>query len=69
MYTAIMVIAVGMAVGSGHLWTYGFALLLILFFDVKTRVEEAYLVRAYPGYAQYASRTGKFVPGVARLRR
>lgn len=66
MYAGILLIALGLAVGSGHLWTYAFAVVLMLFFEVKTRVEEAYLVRAYPGYADYARRTGKFLPGVGR---
>ena len=66
MYTGIIVIAFGLALGSGHVWTYAFALLLAAFFEVKTRVEEAFLERTYPGYDQYAARTGKFVPGLGR---
>lgn len=66
MYSAIWVIGLGLAVGSGHLWTYGFLVLLAVFFEAKTRVEEMFLLRTYPGYADYASRTGKFIPGVAR---
>lgn len=68
MYAAILVIALGLSLGSGKVWTYAFALVLAVFFDAKTRVEEMFLVRTYPGYAEYAERTGKFVPGVARRR-
>ncbi|SEJ50633.1 methyltransferase family protein [Demequina mangrovi] len=66
MYTGIMAIAVGMAVGSGRFWTLVATVVLVAFFEVKTRVEERYLVEAYPGYAEYAARTGKFLPGMGK---
>jgi protein-S-isoprenylcysteine O-methyltransferase Ste14 len=68
MYTALVLVCLGVAVGSGALWSYVSCLVLAVFFDVKTRVEERYLVGAYPGYAEYGARTGKFVPGLSRLR-
>ena len=68
MYTALVLICLGLAVGSGALWSYVSVLVLAVFFDLKGRVEERYLVGAYPGYAEYAARTGKFVPGVGRRR-
>ncbi|WP_082227099.1 methyltransferase family protein [Demequina rhizosphaerae] len=68
MYAGILVIAFGMAIGSGKLWTLVSSVVLLVFFDIKTRVEEGYLVRTYPGYEDYAARTGKFVPGVGKRR-
>ncbi|MDN4491182.1 isoprenylcysteine carboxylmethyltransferase family protein [Demequina sp. SYSU T00068] len=68
MYSAIIIIAIGLSVGSGHAWTWAFTVLLAVFFEAKTRVEEAFLMRAYPGYDQYAARTGKFLPGLGRRR-
>ncbi|MFW7414060.1 methyltransferase family protein [Demequina sp. SO4-18] len=67
MYTALVVICLGVAVGSGATLTYLSVLLLALFFEYKTRVEERYLLAAYDGYAEYAQRTGKFIPGVGQL--
>ncbi|WP_062385010.1 methyltransferase family protein [Demequina iriomotensis] len=66
MYSGIIAIALGLAVGSGRLWAFVSALVLIAFFELKTRVEERYLVSAYAGYAAYAARTGKFVPGLGK---
>ena len=68
MYTALVVICLGVAVGSGALWCFVTVVVLALFFEAKTRYEERYLVGMYPGYSEYASVTGKFVPGVGRRR-
>jgi protein-S-isoprenylcysteine O-methyltransferase Ste14 len=35
----------------------------VVFFDRKARWEEAQLRERYPDYAEYASRTPRFVPG------
>lgn len=67
MYTALVVICLGVAVGSGAWWCYLSVVLLAAFFEYKTRVEERYLVATYEGYAEYAARTGKYVPGVGEL--
>lgn len=66
MYSAVFLVGLGLAVGSGKVWTLAFALVLAVFFEVKSRVEEAYLMRTYAGYRDYAARTGKFVPGLGR---
>ncbi len=44
---------------------------LVVALEVQVRlVEEPYLLRAHGDrYAEYAARTGHFVPGVGRLRR
>ncbi|WP_062287353.1 methyltransferase family protein [Demequina phytophila] len=68
MYAAIVVVALGLAVGSGKLWTLVLCVVLAAFFDAKTRVEERFLVSTYPGYAEYAARTGKFLPGLGKRR-
>jgi len=66
MYVAVVLVCLGLAVGSGALWCYVTVVVLCVFFDLKARVEERYLMAAYEGYAEYAARTGKFVPGVGR---
>jgi len=68
MYTSILVLCVGVAASRGALAVWVGVLLLTVFFELKTRLEEKYLIGAYDGYAAYASRTGKFVPFVGRLR-
>lgn len=66
MYTAVLLICLGVAVGAGNIQTYVVVLALLMFFEVKTRSEERYLVETYDGYADYAARTGKFLPGMGR---
>lgn len=67
MYTALVVICLGVAVGSGQWLCYLAVVLLAVFFEYKTRVEEQYLRAMYDGYDEYAGRTGKFFPGVGEL--
>jgi protein-S-isoprenylcysteine O-methyltransferase Ste14 len=68
MYTSVLVLCVGVATSRGALAVWVGVVLLAVFFELKTRLEEKYLIDAYDGYAAYASRTGKFVPLVGRLR-
>ncbi len=41
---------------------------LVVLFVVKARWEERHLVATFPGYPDYAAGTGRFVPGVGRIR-
>jgi protein-S-isoprenylcysteine O-methyltransferase Ste14 len=68
MYTSVFVVCVGVAVARGALAVWLLVAALAGFFEVKTRVEEKFLVAEYDGYAAYAAHTGKFVPGVGRRR-
>lgn len=68
MYTALVAICLGVAVGSGKVLSFVAVVALTAFFEVKTRVEEHHLLDVYDGYAQYAARTGKFLPGLGRRR-
>jgi protein-S-isoprenylcysteine O-methyltransferase Ste14 len=57
-----------MALGWG-LWlpgwlTIGYAILLFVFFDVKSRREERLLEAKFPEYAEYRKRVRKLVPFV-----
>ena len=40
------------------------AVVLFLFFDRKSRREEAWLMEAYPGYAEYRGRVKKLIPWI-----
>jgi protein-S-isoprenylcysteine O-methyltransferase Ste14 len=66
MYTSILLICLGVAVGAGKIQVYVVVLALAIFFEIKTRSEERYLVTVYDGYTDYAARTGKFVPGIGK---
>lgn len=68
MYAALVVVCLGVAVGSGALFSYLAVGALAVLFAVKARVEERKLVSTYPGYAHYGERVGRFIPGMGRLR-
>ncbi|MDA8237151.1 MAG: isoprenylcysteine carboxylmethyltransferase family protein [Chloroflexi bacterium] len=61
-YAGIIVAAAGWGLATASLAALGAALVLGLFFDLKSRREEAWLVAAYPGYAAYRRRVRKLVP-------
>jgi protein-S-isoprenylcysteine O-methyltransferase Ste14 len=63
-YGAVLLLAVGWSLAESPLGLIPTALLAVLF-DLKARVEEAWLEERLPGYAQYRQRTPRrFVPGV-----
>ena len=66
MYSGILLICLGVAVGAGKIQVYVVVAALAVFFEFKTRAEERYLVTVYEGYGAYAAATGKFIPGVAK---
>jgi len=68
MYTSVLLLCVGVAAARGSVVVWALVASLGVFFEAKTRLEEKFLIEAYDGYASYASRTGKFVPGVGRRR-
>ena len=55
-----------MAFGWGlwlHSWlTLGYACLLVIFFDIKSRFEERLLTEKFPEYAAYRTRVRKLIP-------
>ncbi len=62
-YTGVLLIVVGLTVRSGSVVTLAVAVVTVVFFDRKARWEEAQLSERYDGYADYAARTPRFVPG------
>ncbi len=67
-YSGVILACLGAAIGAGTVLAYAATLAVAVFFEVKTRLEERWLVGAYDGYAAYAARTGKFVPGIGQRR-
>lgn len=66
MYSSVVVAGLGVALVKGSLASLLLVVVLALFFEVKTRREERFLVAAYSGYPSYAARTGKFVPWLGK---
>jgi protein-S-isoprenylcysteine O-methyltransferase Ste14 len=61
-YTAVLVLVVGIVVRSGSLPTAAVGLVTVVFFQLKARWEEARLRARYPDYDAYAAHTPRFVP-------
>jgi protein-S-isoprenylcysteine O-methyltransferase Ste14 len=63
-YTGLILGTLGWSVWNANLLGVGLAVLLFVFFDLKSRREERWLMEAYPGYAEYRSRVRKLIPFV-----
>jgi len=63
-YIGIVVASIGWGVATLAPLAVAIALVLLAWFDVKARAEEAWLAERHPGYAAYRARTRKFVPFV-----
>jgi protein-S-isoprenylcysteine O-methyltransferase Ste14 len=61
-YGGIIVAAVGWGALSASPAALLLAGLLAVFFDLKSRREEAWLAAHYTGYLTYVSRTRRFIP-------
>ncbi len=62
MYSGAMIAALGWAL-CVHGWlTIGYAIALFLFFDIKSRREEKWLMEKFSGYESYQRRVRKLIP-------
>ncbi len=61
-YGGLVLTAFGWALVSVSPLALGLALVLTLFFELKSRREEAWLRQRYEGYPAYAARTKRFLP-------
>lgn len=61
-YTGIIAAAAGFGLATASLPALFIALILVVFFDLKSRREEAWLLAAYPGYETYRHRVRKLLP-------
>jgi protein-S-isoprenylcysteine O-methyltransferase Ste14 len=68
-YTGVFLACLGVSVGAGTVLAYVAVVCLVGLFEVKTRLEERWLAASYPGYADYAANTGKYVPRIGNRRR
>jgi protein-S-isoprenylcysteine O-methyltransferase Ste14 len=62
MYTALLLAGAGLAAASEGLPGWGLWIALAAVLAVKSTVEERRMIRAHPEYADYATRTRRFVP-------
>jgi protein-S-isoprenylcysteine O-methyltransferase Ste14 len=63
-YAGLIVAAIGYSLLMASWVALALAVLLALILDLKARREEAWLRERYPGYAEYAAHTKRFVPGL-----
>ncbi len=62
MYTAVMLLAVGVATRSGSWLVVAQTVALIVLFNVKARWEERRLAETFPDYKSYQATTPRFLP-------
>jgi len=63
-YGAIVLGAIGWGLLRGSIATLAAAALLLVFFDLKRRREEAWLAAHFPGYDAYRARTRRMIPWI-----
>lgn len=63
-YSAVILSAVGIALVTESWLRLAMSMLLFIFFDMKARVEERWLVEKYPEYPAYKVRVKKLIPWI-----
>jgi len=63
-YSGLILGTSGLGIFRESLLGIGLAVVLFIFFDLKSRREEKWLVEAYPGYVDYRKRVKKLIPWV-----
>jgi protein-S-isoprenylcysteine O-methyltransferase Ste14 len=64
MYSAVLLFGAGCAWASGTFFGWGLWIALAATLNAKAALEEGWLSCAHPAYADYRSRTKRFVPGL-----
>lgn len=70
-FSAMLLVASGLALAAPTPLALALPLLLLFALEIQVRVaEEPYLIRTHgAAYLRWAARTGRFVPGIGRLKR
>lgn len=63
-YVGVALAGIGWAIAVSSPLALAAAALLVAWFDLKARREEAWLSEHFSGYAGYRSRTRRFIPGL-----
>ena len=61
-YTGVLLVVIGLVVGSGNVLVLVIGVATFAFFNSKARWEESQLLRTFPDYESYAQRTARFFP-------
>lgn len=69
MYSSVLLFALGVALNYSDLYKYFLVGSLLILFYFKSSYEESYLSKKYPGYADYARNTPRFLPHFLQLGR
>ncbi len=64
LYSGLIAASLGWGLLAGSPLALGLALVLFLFFDLKSRREEIWLAQQYPEYPQYRTRVKKLIPWI-----
>ncbi len=67
-YTGLLVGGLGLVSLAGSVLAIALWVALLVLLAIKSRWEERMLRASHASYAEYAARTGRFVPGIGRLR-
>lgn len=68
-YSGIILIGLALMILSSSVWGLVLCAALIVVLSYKSRFEESLLLAKFPGYAMYASRVGRLIPFVGRLKK
>ena len=68
-YLGLLLLAWGIAAGSGSWRKVIYAVALTLLLNVKSRFEEKLLLAKFSDYASYAAKVGRLVPLIGRIKR
>lgn len=63
-YTALLTLSLGLVLWGASISHVVVFILLALLITLKARAEESMLFSKYDAYAEYASRVGRFFPGI-----
>lgn len=66
-YSGLLLAALGVMLAAATWWHVAAWAALVVLLMVKARWEERMLLERYDGYAEYARRTGRFIPGIGRI--
>lgn len=63
-YAGLILGTLGWGLLMATLLGVAFAIVLFIFFDLKSRREEVWLMQKYPDYVEYQQRVRKLIPGI-----
>jgi protein-S-isoprenylcysteine O-methyltransferase Ste14 len=65
-YSGLILLSLGLTIAGGFFPHTIFFIALVLLLNYKASFEETLLAAAYSGYAEYAKKTGRFIPRLKR---